>query len=135
ESGIGEARPATERLAMLNLLFPPAARDRLKGRIVVKDAAEIARVVAAVLLDEARGFDDAQDLGIDLGAVEAMPGNIVERPEAHGSALRCYSGESLKYMGTLDGGKRPGHWVSVPRLYRRAPQALLAPPRAAAPLP
>ncbi len=68
---------------MLDLLVAPAHGNRLEVGIVVEDVAEIVRVVAAVLLDQARRLDDAQQLGIDLGAVEPLPGNIVERPGTH----------------------------------------------------
>jgi len=49
----------------------------------MEHAAEIFGVVAAVLLHQARRLDQAQDVRIDLGAVEPLPGDIVEGPAAH----------------------------------------------------
>ena len=84
ESGIGQHCPAAERRAVLHFLGAPASRHILEIAIVMEHAAEIARIIGAVLLDQARRLDDAQQLGLDLGAVEALPGNVVQRPRSHG---------------------------------------------------
>src|SRR3546814_6860663 len=55
EFGIGEHRPAGERLAVLDLLGAPDACRGLKSRIVGEDIAEIDRVVAAI------GFDRSEE--------------------------------------------------------------------------
>src|SRR5260370_602610 len=60
EARIGQHGPAPQRLAVLRLLDAPAARLLLEGGIVMEDAAEILRVVGAVLLDQARRLDDAE---------------------------------------------------------------------------
>src|SRR5260370_1129735 len=83
EARIGQHGPAPQRLAVLRLLDAPAARQLLEGGIVMEDAAEILGVVGAVLLDQARRLDDAEYVGLDLGAVEPAPGNVVERPRCH----------------------------------------------------
>src|SRR6202043_496151 len=83
EAAIGVHGPAPERLAVLDLLLPPAPRRRGKTGIVVKHAAEILGVVGAVLLDQARRLDDAQNLRIDPGGVETCPGDVIERPVTH----------------------------------------------------
>ena len=38
------------------------------------------------LLDQAGGFRDADEIGIDLRRVEAVPRYVVERPSAHAAA-------------------------------------------------
>src|SRR3546814_6098780 len=58
EFGIGEHRPAGERLAVLDLLGAPDACRGLKSRIVGEDIAEIDRVVAAIGFDQGRRLDD-----------------------------------------------------------------------------
>src|SRR6185437_12317149 len=79
-----EHGPPPERLAMLDLLHAPFARGGLEHRIALKDAAEITRVILAIALDEARRFDEPQNLAIDFGAVEFFPGNVRERPTHRG---------------------------------------------------
>src|SRR3546814_9149471 len=44
------------------------------------------RVVAAVILDQARGLDDLHHLGIDLAGVETLPRNVVQLPVTAGHA-------------------------------------------------
>ena len=73
---------------MLDLLFAPAQCGRLEFGIVGEDPAEVVRVSAAIMLDEARRLDDADELRIELVALEALPGNIVERPPGHSASLR-----------------------------------------------
>ena len=72
--------------AVLPLLDAPALRHPLEGGIVMEHAAEVLRVVGAVLLDQARRLDDAQEIGLDPGGVEAIPGDILERPRSHDAA-------------------------------------------------
>src|SRR5579863_6590692 len=83
EIGIGEGGPASEREAMLDLLLAPGARHALKLRIVREHVAEIMCIVAAILLHQAGGFHDAQNLGIDLAQVEFVPADVVQRPGPH----------------------------------------------------
>ena len=54
-------------------------RRTLRARYRLLDSA-----TGAVLLDQAGGLDHAHDLRIDLGTVEPVPGDIVERPARHG---------------------------------------------------
>ena len=77
-------RIAADELRHYKLFLTPAPRGFLKRRIIGEDAAEIARVIGAILLDEARGFDEAQQFGIELLPLEMRPRNIVERPMRHG---------------------------------------------------
>ena len=72
---------------MLRFLRAPAPRRVLEFAVAGEHAAEIVGVVGAVLLDDARRLDHAQELGIDLGAIEALPRNIVERPAAQPAPL------------------------------------------------
>jgi len=62
---------------VLHLFLGPGVRGVLEIRIVAEDVAEIGRVVAAVVLDHAGGFDDLHQLGVDLGGIELVPGNVV----------------------------------------------------------
>ena len=73
EFGIGQRRPACQRAAVLDLLFAPAQCDRLEFGIVGEDPAEVVRVSAAIMLDEARRLDDADELRIEFVALEAVP--------------------------------------------------------------
>ena len=74
EAGIGKHRPAAERLAVLDLLGAPELRHPAEIAVIVEDAAEIAGVIGAVLLDQACRLDDAQDLGIDLAGSNRSQG-------------------------------------------------------------
>ena len=73
---------------MLHFFLGPLPGDDLELRIVVEDAAEIGRIVAAVMLDHGGGLDHFENIGIDLGGIELRPGDIVEGPmpfARHGS--------------------------------------------------
>ncbi len=83
EFGIDEFSPSPERLAVLDFLLAPAHSTRLEARIVVKDAAQMTRISAAVQFDQARRLDDRDDLRVELAAIEPVPANIVERPRGH----------------------------------------------------
>ncbi len=87
EAGIGHLRIAAEGETVLDLFLAPALRGFLEERVVGEHAAEIARVIGAVLLDDARRFDDAQQFGIELCRLETLPRNIVERPMWHGASI------------------------------------------------
>src|SRR5204862_4376570 len=87
EAWIGHCRPARQGPAVLNLLLAPAPRGFLEFGVVGEDPAEMMRVGCAIVLDEARRLDDSDQLGIDPAPIEAMPGNIVERPRAHAAPL------------------------------------------------
>src|SRR5581483_7473941 len=65
EGRVSERGPPRERLAVLGFLRTPAPRRRLELRVVGEDAAEVMRVGVAIIFDEARRLDDAQELGID----------------------------------------------------------------------
>src|SRR3546814_16136935 len=76
EAVVGQLGPARQRLPVLDLFGGPPLGGALEVRIVWKDIAEIGRVVAAVILDHARGLDDLHQLGIDLAGVETLPRKI-----------------------------------------------------------
>src|SRR5438045_812206 len=71
------------RPAVLDLLVAPAPGKVLEDRVVVKHLAEIFGVIGSVALDEARRLDDAQQLDVNLAGLEAIPGDVVQRPMAH----------------------------------------------------
>ena len=54
EIGIDHLGPPAERLAVLDLLVSPMTCHLLEPQIIVEHVAEIMRVIAAVLLDQAR---------------------------------------------------------------------------------
>jgi len=81
--GIGQFGPLGEGFAVLNLLGGPDPRRLLKARIALKDALEIAGVFIAVMLDEACGLDNLDDFRVDLGGLETIPRNVVQRPVRH----------------------------------------------------
>ena len=64
-----------------------AAGSLLEAGIVEENAAQMMRVGRAIVFDEARRLDDAHNIWIELAAVETVPGNIIERPAVHGSAI------------------------------------------------
>jgi len=64
----------------------------------MEHAAEIAGIIGAVLLDQARRLDDAQELGLDPGGIEAVPGNVVERPRSHCCATSSGPVSDGKYI-------------------------------------
>jgi len=82
---IGELRPAAECHAVLGLLGDPLVHFQDEIRIVGEDAAQIDAVVVTVALDHGRSLDVANDLGVDLRRVEAMPIDRLESPVAHRS--------------------------------------------------
>jgi len=71
---------------MLHFLDRPDIGSRLEVGILGEDVLEIGAVIEPVMLDHRSGFDYPQDLGIDLGAVEFLPRDIIERPVFHLSA-------------------------------------------------
>src|SRR4029077_3670309 len=79
-----------QRLAVLDFLLAPAAGVLLKIGIVVEDSAQVMGVRAAIVFDKTRGLDDPHDLRIELILLEAIPGNVVERPMAHGAPPLWY---------------------------------------------
>src|SRR5437879_1731847 len=62
----------------------------------------------AIVLDEARRLDDTHDLGIELIALKAIPGNVVERPRSH-AASRRQSGAVCLYTNEWSAVKSPEH--------------------------
>ncbi len=68
---------------MLHLFLAPAPRHRLEIGVVMKHLAEILRIVGAIPLDEARRLDDAQERVVHLARLEAVPGDIIQRPITH----------------------------------------------------
>src|SRR5207247_618058 len=95
EIRIGQRRPTGQRAAVLDLLLAPAPRGFLELGIVGEDPAQVVGVGGAVVLDEARRLDDADDVRIELRPIEAVPGNIVERPRAHAVSHRQLEAECL----------------------------------------
>lgn len=68
---------------MLDFLLGPVARRLLEIGIVGEDIAQINRVIATIVLDHARGFDNGENLKIDFRRLERWPGDVFERPVLH----------------------------------------------------
>src|SRR5260370_380934 len=80
---------------MLDRVLAPAPRGLLKLGVVAEDPAQVMGIGRAVMLTEARRLDDAEDVGIQLRPIEALPGNIVERPRAHAASRRPLGAQCL----------------------------------------
>jgi hypothetical protein len=68
---------------MLNLFGRSPLQGGLKPPITVENIMQIPAVIARIVFDHARRFDDRHDLGVHLGAVKAIPWNIFKRPSTH----------------------------------------------------
>ena len=68
---------------MLHFLQRPIPGDGLEVVIIVKHVAEISGVVAAVIFDKGGRLDELDDVGIDRGRLEVVPGNLIEGPMRH----------------------------------------------------
>ena len=119
EIGIGQRRPTGQRAAVLDLLLAPASRGFLKRGVIAEDAAQMMGIGRTVMLDQACRLDDAEDVGIELCPIEALPGNIVERPRAH-AASRRQPGAQCLYTNEPDAVK------SLPRRARTGTYRLIS---------
>src|SRR5882757_5960298 len=52
----------------------------LKVGVALKHVVEIGAIVARIVFDERRRLGDLQQISIDLGSVELLPGNVFQRP-------------------------------------------------------
>ena len=86
---VGEGGPAAEGVAVLDFLDGPVVAGDAEVGVVEEDAAEIDGVVGAVAFDHGGGFDEGEDVGVDVLGLELVPCDVVERPVLHDVSLWC----------------------------------------------
>ncbi len=116
KAGVGERCPARQRASVLDLLLAPAPHGFLERGVVGENPAEMMGIGRAIMLYQARRLDDADDLGIELRRIETVPGNIVERPQAHAAFSPADHHRSVLYA---KGPSVPSATFSSPAMRER----------------
>ena len=86
---------------MLHFLIRPVVGGLAEVGIVAEHAVEVDRIVGAIPLHHGGGFDQGNQIRIDLGGIEAVPGHILDAPMLHGEFRTV--GRSRGYLAPIGG--------------------------------